>query len=157
MLSLDIRLQKLVEQAFGDRRGALVAIEPATGEVLAFVTKPSFDPNLFVDGIDPQNWDALNDSPDKPLLNRALRGTYPPGLDLQAVHGAGRARDSASARRSRAINDPGYFDFGGHRFRDDKEGGHGYVDMYKSIVVSCDTYYYMLAQRPGHRRDRTTS
>jgi cell division protein FtsI/penicillin-binding protein 2 len=79
VLSIDIRLQKLVEDMFGDRRGALVAIDPRNGEVLAFVSKPTFDPNLFVEGIDVENWRALNESVDKPLLNRALRGTYPPG------------------------------------------------------------------------------
>ncbi|MFZ9574240.1 MAG: penicillin-binding transpeptidase domain-containing protein, partial [Limnohabitans sp.] len=79
VLSIDIRLQKLVEDLYGQRRGALVAMDPNTGEVLAFVSKPTFDPNLFVEGIDQENWQALNDSPDKPLLNRALRGTYPPG------------------------------------------------------------------------------
>ena len=79
VLSIDIRLQALVEQLFGDRRGALVAIDPSNGEILAFVSKPNFDPNLFVDGIDADSWKGLNESPDKPLLNRALRGTYPPG------------------------------------------------------------------------------
>ncbi len=78
-LSIDIRLQALVEEMFGDRRGALVAIDPRNGEVLAFVSKPNFDPNLFVDGIDAESWRELNDDIDKPLLNRALRGTYPPG------------------------------------------------------------------------------
>ncbi|MCD6076693.1 MAG: pbp2, partial [Ramlibacter sp.] len=79
MLSIDIKLQKLVEDLYGDRRGAMVALDPRNGEVLAFVSKPTFDPNLFVDGIDHENWQALNESIDKPLLNRALRGTYPPG------------------------------------------------------------------------------
>jgi penicillin-binding protein 2 len=78
-LSVDIRLQALVEQLFGDRRGALVALDPRNGEVLAFVSKPGFDPNLFVDGIDVESWRELNEDIDKPLLNRALRGTYPPG------------------------------------------------------------------------------
>ena len=79
VLSIDIRLQKMIEDLFGDRRGALVAMDPKTGEVLALVSKPTFDPNLFVDGIDYESWQALNESIDKPLLNRALRGTYPPG------------------------------------------------------------------------------
>jgi penicillin-binding protein 2 len=79
VLSVDIKLQALVEQLFGERRGALVAIDPRNGEVLAFVSKPTFDPNLFVDGIDVESWRELNESIDKPLLNRALRGTYPPG------------------------------------------------------------------------------
>jgi penicillin-binding protein 2 len=79
VLTLDIKLQKMVEDLFGNRRGALVAIDPNSGEVLAFVSKPTFDPNLFVEGIDVENWKALSESIDKPLLNRALRGTYPPG------------------------------------------------------------------------------
>ena len=79
ILSVDIELQKVVEEAFGDQRGAFVAIDPETGDVLAYVSRPGFDPNLFVDGIDSENWKALNESLDKPLLNRALRGTYSPG------------------------------------------------------------------------------
>ena len=148
VLSIDIKLQKLVEDLYGDRRGALVAIDPKNGEVLAFVSKPTFDPNLFVEGIDADNWQKLNESPDKPLLNRALRGTYPPGstykpfMSLAALHTGKRNPDQS-------ISDPGYFMFGNHRFRDDKEGGHGTVDMYKSIVESCDTYYYLLARDMG--------
>src|SRR5450830_883862 len=144
MLSIDIKLQKLVEDLFGDRRGALVALDPKTGEVLAFVSKPTFDPNLFVDGIDQENWAALNESPDKPLLNRALRGTYPPGSTYKPFM-ALAALETGKRTPQQTIFDPGYFMFGNHRFRDDKEGGHGTVDMYKSIVQSCDTYYYMLA------------
>ncbi len=145
-LALDIKLQQAAERAFGDRRGALVALDPSTGEVLAFVSKPGFDPNLFVDGIDPASWDLLNDSPDKPMLNRPLRGAYPPGSTIKPFLALGAL---ASGKRSptQSIFDPGFYQIAGsaHRFRDDKPGGHGYVDMYKSIVVSCDTYYYMLA------------
>jgi len=148
MLSIDIKLQKLVEDLFGDRRGALVALDPKTGEVLAFVSKPTFDPNLFVDGIDQENWQALNESPDKPLLNRALRGTYPPGSTYKPFM-ALAALETGKRTPQQTIYDPGYFMFGNHRFRDDKEGGHGTVDMYKSIVQSCDTYYYMLANDMG--------
>jgi penicillin-binding protein 2 len=145
-LALDIRLQQAAEQAFGDRRGALVAIEPATGDVLAFVSKPGFDPNLFVDGIDPTNWELLNESPDKPLLNRPLRGAYPPGSTIKPFL-ALAALTSGKRTAAQTIFDPGFYQIAGaaHRFRDDKAGGHGYVDMTKSIVVSCDTYYYMLA------------
>jgi penicillin-binding protein 2 len=145
-LALDIKLQQAAEQAFGDRRGALVAIEPATGDVLAFVSKPGFDPNLFVDGIDPANWELLNDSPDKPLLNRPLRGAYPPGSSIKPYL-ALAALTSGKRTAAQTIFDPGFYQIAGaaHRFRDDKPGGHGYVDMFKSIVVSCDTYYYMLA------------
>ena len=143
-LSIDIKLQKLVEDLFGERRGALVAIEPKTGEVLAFVSKPTFDPNLFVEGIDTESWQALNESPDKPLLNRALRGTYPPGSTYKPFM-ALAALETGARTPEQSIQDPGYFMFGGHRFRDDKEGGHGSVNMYRSIVQSCDTYYYILA------------
>src|SRR5438552_13554138 len=145
-LALDIKLQQAAERAFGDRRGALVALEPSTGEVLAFVSKPGFDPNLFVDGIDPASWDQLNDSPDKPMLNRPLRGAYPPGSTIKPFLALG-ALASGKRSASQTIFDPGYYQIAGsaHRFRDDKPGGHGTVDMYKSIVASCDTYYYMLA------------
>ena len=143
-LSIDIKLQKMVEDLFGERRGALVAIEPKTGEVLAFVSKPTFDPNLFVEGIDSESWQALNESLDKPLLNRALRGTYPPGSTYKPFM-ALIALETGTRTPEQTINDPGYFMFGGHRFRDDKEGGHGSVNMYRSIVQSCDTYYYILA------------
>ena len=148
VLSIDIRLQALVEELFGDRRGALVAIDPRNGEVLAFVSKPNFDPNLFVDGIDADSWKALNESLDKPLLNRALRGTYPPGSTYKPFM-ALAALTLGKRTPQQAIYDPGYFWFGNHKFRDDKEGGHGTVDMYKSIVQSCDTYYYMLANDMG--------
>lgn len=148
ILSIDIELQKVAEKAFGQNKGALVAIDPSNGGVLAFVSMPGYDPNLFVDGIDPQNWNELNTSPDKPLLNRALRGEYPPGstfkpfMALAALEGGFRSA-------SYVYSDPGLFNFGGHVFRDDKPGGHGMVDMYKSIVVSCDTYYYTLANQMG--------
>jgi penicillin-binding protein 2 len=148
VLSIDIKLQKLVEDLFGNRRGALVALDPKTGEVLAFVSKPTFDPNLFVDGIDSDNWQALNESPDKPLLNRALRGTYPPGSTYKPFM-ALAALQTGKRNEKALIADPGFFMFGNHRFRDDKEGGHGMVDMYKSIVESCDTYYYTLARDMG--------
>jgi penicillin-binding protein 2 len=151
ILSIDIRLQQLVEQAFGDRKGALIAIEPDTGDVLAFVSKPTFDPNLFVDGIDPQNWDSLNSSPDKPLLNRALRGTYPigstykPFLALAALELGKRRPDSVTY-------DPGYFWYAGREFREGghiPKGGYGNVDLHRSIVVSSDVYYYVLANDLG--------
>jgi len=148
MLSIDIKLQHLVEQLFGERRGALVAMDPATGEVLAFVSKPTFDPNLFVEGIDSESWAALNESLDKPLLNRALRGTYPPGSTYKPFM-ALAALETGARTPEQTISDPGFFMFGGHRFRDDKEGGHGSVNMYRSIVQSCDTYYYVLANDMG--------
>ena len=148
VLTLDMKLQQVAEQAFGDNRGALVAIEPATGGILAFVSKPGFDPNLFVDGIDPASWDQLNNSPDRPMVNRALAGTYPPGSTFKPYM-ALAGLELGKRTQQQTIFDPGYFIFGGHRFRDDKPGGHGTVDMYKSLVVSCDTYYYMLGNDLG--------
>ena len=147
-LTLDVRLQEVAESAFGERRGALVAIEPATGGVLAFVSRPGYDPNLFVDGIDPSSWEALNDSPDLPLNNRAIAGVYPPGSTFKPYMALAALELGKRTTRS-TINDPGYFVFGDRRFRDSKPGGHGVVDMYKSIVKSSDTYYYMLANDLG--------
>jgi penicillin-binding protein 2 len=148
VLNLDARLQEVAYDAFGDHRGALVAIDPATGGVLAFVSKPGFDPNLFVDGIDSLNWNELNNSPDKPLVNRALSGTYPPGSTFKPYMAlAGLTYGKRTPQQT--IHDPGYFMFGGHQFRDSHPGGHGIVDMYKSIVKSSDTYYYMLANDLG--------
>ena len=147
-LTLDIRLQEVAEAAFGARRGALVALEPSTGAVLAFVSKPGFDPNLFVDGIDPASWAELNNSPDRPLNNRAIAGVYPPGSTFKPFM-AMAALETGKRHFNSAIRDPGFFEFGGRRFRDSKPGGHGYVDLYKSIVVSSDTFYYQLANDMG--------
>jgi penicillin-binding protein 2 len=147
-LTLDIKLQEVAESAFGERRGALVAIEPSTGGVLAFVSKPGFDPNLFVDGIDPQSWAELNNSPDRPLNNRAIAGVYPPGSTFKPFM-AMAALETGKRHFKSAIHDPGYFEFGGRRFRDSKPGGHGTVDLYKSIVVSSDTFYYQVANDMG--------
>lgn len=148
ILSIDIELQKVVEQAFGDYRGALVAIEPSTGDVLAYVSRPGFDPNLFVDGIDAQSWTELNTSLDKPLMNRPLSGTYPPGSTFKPYM-ALAALEYGLRRPEYGISDPGFFMLGGHRFNDDKKGGHGFIDMYRSIAMSCDTYYYQLGNEMG--------
>ncbi|MCY7371245.1 MAG: penicillin-binding protein 2 [Polaromonas sp.] len=148
MLSLDIRLQKLVEDMFGDRRGALVALDPSTGDVLAFVSKPTFDPNLFVDGIDSESWTALSESLDKPLLNRALRGTYPPGSTYKPFM-AMAALQTGKRAASTVIQDNANYTFGGHTFRSHGDHGLGAVDMYKSIVKSSNVYYYSLANELG--------
>lgn len=149
-LTLDAELQKVAEEAFGDYRGALVAIDPSNGEILSFVSKPGYDPNLFIDGIDTESWDALNNSPDVPLNNRALRGQYPPGSTIKPFMAlAGLHYDVRSPAYS--ISDPGYYMLPGssHQYRDWKTGGHGKVDLFKSIVVSCDIYYYGLATELG--------
>ncbi len=133
---------------FGDRRGALVAIDPRNGEVLAFVSKPTFDPNLFVDGIDVDSWRELNDSIDKPLLNRALRGTYPPGSTYKPFM-ALAALNTGKRAPSTIIQDNASFAFGNHVFRSHGDRGLGPVDMYRSIVKSSNVYYYSLANELG--------
>lgn len=148
ILSVDIRLQALVEQMFGDRRGALVALDPRNGEVLAFVSKPTFDPNLFVDGIDSDSWKELNESIDKPLLNRALRGTYPPGSTFKPFM-AMAALNTGKRGPNVVIQDNGSFVFGNHTFRSHGDHGLGPVDMVKSIVKSSNVYYYSLANEMG--------
>ncbi|RYF45990.1 MAG: penicillin-binding protein 2, partial [Comamonadaceae bacterium] len=147
-LSIDLNLQRVAEAAFGDNRGALVAIEPSTGEVLAFVSQPSFDPNLFVDGIDVENWRLLNESPDHPLINRPLYGTYPIGSTYKpfvALAALELGKRSATQR----FPDPGFFEFGGQRFRNAGSVAYGMTDMHKALVVSSDTYFYSLGPEIG--------
>ena len=148
MLSLDIGLQKLVEDMFGTRRGALVALDPKTGDVLAFVSKPTFDPNLFVDGIDTESWEALNESIDKPLLNRALRGTYPAGSTYKPFM-AMAALQTGTRSPSALINDPGFYMFGGRRFGSPENEKGGIMDMNRAIVESSNVYFYSLANEMG--------
>ena len=148
MLSIDIKLQKLVEDMFGDRRGALVALDPKTGDVLAFVSKPTFDPNLFVDGIDAESWEALNESIDKPLLNRALRGTYPPGSTYKPFMALAALQLGARAPGT-LINDPGFYMFGGRRFGSPENEKGGIMDMHRAIVESSNVYFYSLANEIG--------
>ena len=148
ILSIDIELQQILEEAFEDWRGALVAIEPESGDILAYVSRPGFDPNLFVDGIDSVNWNELNTSLDRPLLNRPLQGTYPPGSTFKPFM-ALAALEHGLRTPGQAISDAGSFSLGSYRWMDDKVGGHGSVDMYKSIVISCNTYYYQLANDMG--------
>jgi penicillin-binding protein 2 len=148
VLSIDIGLQEVAEQAFAGHRGALVAIEPSTGDVLAFVSAPSYDPNAFVDGIDQSTWDALNNSPDHPLLNRPLHSAYPPGSTYKPFMAL-----AALALKKRTpewgFQDPGFYTFGGHTFRNDVPQGQGWIDMNRAIMVSNDTYFYMLAHDLG--------
>ncbi|MFN5701681.1 MAG: penicillin-binding protein 2 [Betaproteobacteria bacterium] len=148
IMSVDIRLQWLVEQLYGNRRGALVAIDPRNGEVLTLVSKPTFDPNLFVDGIDAESWRELNESIDKPLLNRALRGTYPPGSTFKPFMGL-VALNTGKRSAETSVNDGGTFTFGGHVFRSHGDKGLGPVNLYTSIVKSSNVYYYSLANELG--------
>lgn len=148
VLSVDIKLQALVEQMFGERRGALVAIDPRSGEILAFVSKPTFDPNLFVDGIDVESWRELNESIDRPLLNRALRGTYPPGSTYKPFM-AINALQSGKRSASTIIQDNASWTFGNHTFRSHGDIALGPVDMHRAIVKSSNVYFYSLANDMG--------
>lgn len=149
VLSLDVGLQKEIYRALNGRRGAVVAIEPKTGGILAFVSSPSFDPNAFVDGIDFDTWDSLNKNPDKPLLNRPLQGTYPVGSTYKPFLALAAVETGARDAR-KVIYDSGTFTLGNHVFRDSTKGrGYGPVDLHRSIVVSSDVYYYSLAHEMG--------
>ncbi|OZA26067.1 MAG: penicillin-binding protein 2 [Hydrogenophilales bacterium 17-61-9] len=149
-LHLDLELQAVAEHAFGDYLGGLVALDPRTGGVLALISKPGFDPNLFVDGIDPETWKSLNESPDRPMVNRALRGIYPPGSTIKPFM-AMAGLELGLRKPGDAIADPGFFSLpnSSHQFRDWKKGGHGMVDLRRSIAQSCDVYYYRLAVDMG--------
>jgi penicillin-binding protein 2 len=149
-LHLDAELQAVAEHAFGDYLGGLVALDPNTGGVLALVSRPGFDPNLFVDGIDPETWKALNESPDRPMVNRALRGIYPPGSTIKPFM-ALAGLELGLRKPADSIADPGFFSLpdSRHQFRDWKRGGHGVVDLRRSISQSCDVYYYRLAVDMG--------
>ncbi|HSH71771.1 MAG TPA: penicillin-binding protein 2 [Methylophilaceae bacterium] len=150
ILTIDSKIQSIAEEAFGERRGALVAINPKNGEVLAYVSKPTFDPNLFVDGIDSDSWKALNESLNKPLINRPLRGIYPPGSTFKPFV-AMAGLENGKREPPFSISDPGFFTLPGssHRYRDWKPSGHGQVDIQRAITISCDTFFYGLAMDLG--------
>ena len=145
-LSIDAKLQDLAEQALGKRRGAIIAMEPATGAILAFVSTPTYDPNPFVQGIDPDSYQGLLDDPDKPLINRALNGQYAPGSTIKAFLGLA-ALEQDGFDPDRPVSCPGWFTLPGssHQFRDWKKGGHGAVNLHDAVVQSCDVYFYKLA------------
>ncbi|WP_298144529.1 penicillin-binding protein 2 [uncultured Acinetobacter sp.] len=149
-LSLDYGLQVVASQQLAGRRGAIVAMDPNTGEILALVSSPSFNPNLFVTGISHKDYSALRDNLDQPLYNRAVQGVYPPGSTIKPMFGLGGIH-YGYVNWQTAISDPGYFTLPGdsHRFRDHKKSGHGTVNMHKAQVVSCDTYFYVLSYRMG--------
>lgn len=152
-LSVDYGLQKVISNQMTGKRGAVVALDPRTGEVLALVSSPTFNPNLFVTGISSKDYSALRDNPDQPLFNRAVQGVYPPGSVIKPMEALGGIHYKIVDWNT-TITDPGYFTLPGdsHKFRDWLKTGHGYVNMHKSIVVSCDTYYYVMAHQMGIER-----
>lgn len=149
-LSIDYGLQVTATEQLAGRRGAIVALNPKTGEILALVSSPSFNPNLFVTGISNTDYSALRDNLDQPLYNRAVQGAYPPGSTIKPMFGLGGLHYNIVDWNT-AISDPGYFSLPGdsHKFRDWRKSGHGTVNLHKAQVVSCDTYYYILAYRMG--------
>lgn len=147
-LSVDLNLQRVAEAAFGSQTGALIAIEPSTGEILAFVSKPTYDPNLFLNGIDFDTWNSLNTSPRKPLLNRAMRGLYPIGSTYKPFM-ALAGLESGTITPYTTINDTGIYELGGHKFRDSTRIPNGVLALRRSITVSSDVYYYKLAHDMG--------
>lgn len=149
-LTIDMRLQMAAEEALGEYTGAVVAIDPNTGEVLAMVSKPGFDPNPFVNGIDAKQYTALQEHEDRPLYNRALRGQYPPGSTMKPFIGLA-GLEYGVIHPDRPIYCPGFYQLPGneHRYRDWKKEGHGSVDFERAIVESCDVYFYDLAREMG--------
>lgn len=149
-LTIDVELQRIAEAILGDQRGSIVAIEPATGNLLSMVSKPSYDPNLFVQGIDHATYNALNHSADHPLFNRILRGTYPPGSTIKPII-ALAALEHNKINADTSVFCPGWYSLEGdnHRYRDWKRWGHGHTDMEKAIVESCDVFFYEIAYRLG--------
>ena len=150
-LSVDINLQKVAEAAFGSETGALIAIEPSTGEILAFVSKPTYNPNLFLNGIDYDTWNQLNTSPTKPLLNRAMRGLYPIGSTYKPFMALAGLQAGVITPQMK-INDTGIYELAGHQFRDSASHPLGILDLRRSITVSSDVYYYKLAHELGVTR-----
>jgi len=149
-LYIDMRLQEAALRALGDYNGAVAAIDVETGGVLALASKPGFDPNLFVEGISSKAYQALKESPDKPLFNRAIRGQYPPGSTVKPFIGLA-GLEAGVVQFHQETYCPGYYQLPGkeHKYRDWKKWGHGKVDMHKAIVQSCDVYYYELARTLG--------
>lgn len=147
-LTLDIRLQRYIETQLKDKKAAVVVTEPATGEILAFVSSPGYDPNLFVDGISQKNYQALLNDPKRPLINRVINGQYPPGSTVKPFIALAAIENKIISPNTQ-INDPGFLEYQDHRYRDWKRRGHGLVDMHKAIVESCDTYFYKLSLDMG--------
>ena len=155
-LSLDYGLQTVASEQLAGRSGAIVAMDPRTGEILALVSSPSFNPNLFVTGISHTDYSGLRDNLDQPLYNRAVQGAYPPGSTIKPMFGLGGIHYGLIDWGT-AISDHGYFTLPGdsHKFRDWKKSGHGVVNLHKSQVVSCDTFFYILSFRMGIEKMNT--
>ncbi len=149
-LSIDMRLQQAAYDALKDKRGALVAIDPNNGEILAMVSSPSFDPNLFVGGVSSKDYKILSNTLQRPLFNRAVRGTYPPASTLKPFVGL-TGLEKGFVTPASEVYDPGKFRLpnSSHAYRDWNKRGHGSVNFKRAITVSCDIYFYQLGSRMG--------
>ncbi len=148
VLTIDLELQKKAAELFSPHQGAIIAVDPQNGQILAIVSNPDFDPNLFAGGISREDWQELMSDPLHPLHNRALQGQYPPGSVYKIVVAAAGLEEGIITPDT-TIYDPGYFYFGRRTYRDWKPGGHGVVNLKKAIAESCDVYFYQLGQKLG--------
>lgn len=148
VLSIDLALQQAAEQALGDRAGAVVALDPRNGDVLALASEPAFDPNAFTGGIKPALWRELNEHERHPLNARAFQGQYPPGSTFKIVVAAAALEEGIINPFTR-IHCPGHLRFGNHTFRCWKHGGHGSVNVHEALVGSCDVFFYQIGARLG--------
>ncbi|MFZ0486323.1 MAG: penicillin-binding protein 2, partial [Arenicellales bacterium] len=148
-LSVDAKLQEAARKYLGDYQGAIVAVEPSTGAILAFVSNPVYDPNPFVEGISSRAYQALRQDPARPLLNRALNGRYAPGSTIKPIFGLAALENGRSPDQTTFC--PGYFRLPGssHRYRCWKRQGHGHMNLHDAIAQSCDVYFYQLARTLG--------
>ncbi len=147
-LALDVNVQMAAEKKFGDHAGAFVAIDPRTGEILGFMSKPSFDPNAFINGISSADWKKLSDDKEHPMLDRVFQSQYPPGSTFKIIT-AIAALESGAIKPTDKINCPGTFRLGRHVFHDWKKGGHGIIDIEHAIIQSCDVFFYNAGLRTG--------
>jgi penicillin-binding protein 2 len=155
VLTIDHELQRTAMQSFGDQAGSAVVMDIYTGDVLVMASAPSFDPNLFVNGIAQEPFRALNEDEKKPLFNKAISGGYPPGSTFKLM--VGIAAKQAGVEDDWHVNCPGYFPFGGRNFHCWKRGGHGRINMNRAIRESCDVYFYQAALRAGPERIAATA
>lgn len=147
-ITIDIELQQYIEERLAGKKAAIIVTEPNSGEIIAYVSSPGYDPNLFIDGISQKNYSKLLNNPAKPLINRILNGQYPPASTVKPFIGLA-ALENRTIPFYKEIDDPGYFEFAGHKYRDWKKTGHGKVDMSSAIEESCDTYFYQLGLKMG--------
>jgi penicillin-binding protein 2 len=147
-LALDLNLQKVAEEALGEAKGSIIAMDPNNGEILALVSHPAFNPNDLSEGTTVAVLNALINDKDRPLMNRAIQGQYPPGSTFKIIMGSALL-ESKEATPESVIHCPGFLQFGNRAFRDWKKGGHGSVNFRRSMIESCDVYYYQMGNRMG--------